>query len=133
MTDDNPSVFAKTVILFENNDYLIKTNLNNYINAYPFDGLYGYDNLKERVKLESQNRDTLLMTDYLYHTSDSVYILAYHLEKGSCLVFDKNAKRIITTVKIERWGNNPAPLAGAGGRKFYIKNKLFLETLDWIS
>lgn len=133
MTEDNPSVFAKTVILFESNDYLIKTNLDNYINSYPFDVLYGYDDIKERVNLYSENQDTLLMTDYLYHTKDSTYILAYHLENGSCLIFDKMTKKIIPTIKMEVWGDSPAPLAGAGGRRFYIKNELFIETTDWIS
>lgn len=133
MTDDNPSVFAKTVILFENNDYLIKTNLDNYINSYPFDVLYGYDDIKEQVNLISENQDTLLMTDYLHHVKDSTYILAYHLENGSCLIYDKNTKKIIPTIKMEKWSDSPAPLAGAGGRRFYIKNELFLETTDWIS
>jgi hypothetical protein len=35
---------------------------------------------------------------------------------------------------VEYWGFSSAPLAGAGGRRFYINdNVLFLETTDWIS
>ncbi len=133
MTDDNPTIFAKTVILFENSDYLIKTNLDTYINSYPFDVLYGYDAIKEQVIQVSNNQDIIVMTDYLYHPKDSIYILAYHLENGSCLIFDKNANKIIPTIKMEEWGDSPALLAGAGGRRFYIKKELFLETTDWIS
>jgi len=107
--------------------------LYNYINSYPFDVLDGYDGIKERVNLESENKDTLLMTDYLYYIKDSTYILAYHLENGSCLIYDKKTKKIIPTIKMEEWRDSPAPLAGAGGRRFYIKNELFLETIDWIS
>ncbi|MCF8381027.1 MAG: hypothetical protein K9H49_15745 [Bacteroidales bacterium] len=133
MTEDNPSVFTKTIILFEDSDYLIKTNLDNYINSYPFDVLFGYDVIKEKVILDSENQDTLLMTDYLFHAKDSTYILAYHLENGCCLIFDKNDNKIISKIKMDEWGFSPAPLAGAGGRRFYIKNELFLETTDWIS
>ncbi len=133
ITDDNPSLFAKTVILFEDSDYLIKTNLDNYVNSYPFDVLYGYDDIKNKVNRDSENRDTLFMTDYLHHTKDSTYILAHHLENGSCLIFDKNANKIIPTIKMEVWSDSPAPLADAGGRRFYVKNELFLETTDWIS
>lgn len=31
--NDNPTFFAKTVILFENSDYLIKTNFDTYIDS----------------------------------------------------------------------------------------------------
>ncbi len=133
ITDDDPSVFATTVILFENKDYLIKTNLENYVNSYPFDVLDQYDDIKVQVNLVSEKQDTLLMTDYLYHLQDSTYILANHLENGSCLIYDKNTKKIIQSIKMEEWGDSSAPLAGSGGRKFYIKNELFLETTDWIS
>jgi len=133
MTEDNPSVFKKTIILFENNDYLIKTSLDNYISSYPFDVLSRYDDIKEQVNLDIQNLDTLLMMDYLYYPADSTYILAYHLEIGSCLIFDKNTKKIIPKIKMEEWSDGNVPLSGGGGRRFYIKNELFLETIDWIS
>ena len=64
ITNDSPTFFAKTVILFENSYYLIKTNFDSYINSYPFD-MYGYDEIKEQVTQDSNNQDILFMTDYL--------------------------------------------------------------------
>lgn len=134
IADDNPSFFAKTIILYEDNDYLIKTNLETYINSYPFNILnHAYDEIKMQITEDSNNQDTLLMTDYLSHHRDSTYILATHLENGSCLIFDKKKNKIVLLIKMGEWGGSPAPLAGAGGRKFFINNKLFLQTTDWIS
>ncbi len=132
ITNDNPTVFAKTVILFENDDYLIKTNLEMYINAYPFDILFGYDELKEQVTQDSNNQDVLMMTDYLYLPKDSTYILAYHLEHGSCLIFNKKTNEIITSIEMEEYTEGE-PMQSTRGRRFYINGDLFLETVDMIS
>src|SRR5690554_4082130 len=97
---DSPTYFAKTVILFEDSDYLIKTNLDTFINTFPFN-MHGYDEIKELVSHNSNYQDVLLMTDYLYQASDSTYILAYHLENGSCLVFNKKSNEIIPKIEME--------------------------------
>jgi len=133
MTDDSPSLFTKTVILFENNNYLIKTNLDKYISSYPFGVLDEYDDIKVQVIQDTNIDNVIVMTDYLHHPNDSNYILGYHLENGSCLIIDKKTNKTIPSIKMKVWGGSPSPLAGAGGRRFYIKNKLFLETTDWIS
>ncbi len=131
ITNDSPIFFAKTVILFEDSEYLIKTNFDTYINSYPFD-MYGYDEIKEEVTQDSNNQDVLSMTDYLYQASDSAYILAYHLENGSCLIFDKKRNEIIRKIEMEEYMEGK-PMMSTGGRRFYIKGDLFLETVDLIS
>jgi hypothetical protein len=133
ITFDNPTFFEKTVILFDDNDYLIKTNFDTYISSYPFDVLSGYDKIKMQLIQDSTNQEVFYMTNYLSKPIDSIDILAYHLEKGSCLIFNKRKNKVISIIKMEKWGESPAPLAGFGGRRFYINNKLFLQTTDWIS
>ncbi|WP_439185908.1 hypothetical protein [Carboxylicivirga taeanensis] len=131
ITNDSPTFFAKTVILFEDSEYLIKTNFDTYINSYPFD-MYGYDKIKEQVIQDSNNQDVLFMTDYLYQALDSTYILAHHLENGTCLIFDKKRNEIIPKIKMEEYMEGE-PMMSTGGRRFYIKENLFLETVDLIS
>jgi len=131
ITNDSPTFFTKTVILFENSDYLIKTNFDTYINSYPFD-MYGYDEIKEQVTQVSNNHDVLLMTEFLYQASDSTYVLAYHLENGSCLIFDKKRNTIIPKIEMEEYMEGE-PMMSTGGRRFYIKGVLFLEIVDLIS
>lgn len=132
IADDNPTFFIKTVILFENNEYLIKTNFDTYINSYPFNVLYGYDEIKLLVTQDSNIKDVLLMTDYLRHSSDSTYILAFHLENGSCLIFDKKKNKIIPKIEMEKYIEG-GPMTSTGGRIFYINGKLFISVVDMIS
>ncbi len=132
ITNDNPTFFAKTVILFENNNYLIKTNFDSYIDSYPFDVLQGYDEIKQQATKDSNNQNVLLMTDYLRLPNDSTYILAFHLENGSCLIFDKKRNEIIQKIEMEEYMEGE-PMMSTGGRRFFIKGDLFLETVDLIS
>lgn len=132
ITNDNPDFFKKTVILFESNDYFIKTNFDTYINSYPFDVLKGYDEIKLQASQDSNNQDVLLITDYLRLPNDSTYILAFHLENGSCLIFDKKRNEIIPKIEMEEYMEGK-PMMTTGGRRFYIKGDLFLETVDLIS
>lgn len=119
------------MILFEDSDYLIKTNFDTYINSYPYD-MYGCDEIKEQVTQDSNNQDVLSMPDYLYQANDSTYILAYHLENGSCLIFDKKRNEIIPKIEMEKYMEGE-PMMSTGGRRFYIRGVLFLETVDLIS
>lgn len=142
LTKDEPSFFLKTVILYEDNNYLIKTNFDTYIESYPFKVQYGagedpiplsgYGEIEIQVNQAINNTDFLLMADYLYQPNDSTYILAHHLEKGTCLVFDKKTNKIIPTIEMEEYMQGE-PMSSIGGRRFYIKGVLFLETVDLIS
>lgn len=132
ITNDNSDFFTKTVILFENNDYLIKTNFNTYVDSYPFNILQGYDEIKIQATQDSNSQDVLLMTDYLRLPNDSIYILGFHLENGSCLIFDKKKNEIIPKIEMEEYMEGE-PMMSTGGRRFYIRGELFLETVDLIS
>jgi hypothetical protein len=133
IADDNSSIFNKTVILFDDNKYLIKTPLDTFILGYPFNILDGYYNyLKPKAINDGTQKNVLIVSDYMDIKGDTIYAIAYHLERGSCYVFDKIAKQSIKTVYVEQWAEG-GPMSSMGGRRFYINNKLFFETVDMIS
>ena len=43
IVDYDSDFFSKTVVLFSDENYLIKTNFDTYINTYPFGILDGFD------------------------------------------------------------------------------------------
>jgi 5S rRNA maturation endonuclease (ribonuclease M5) len=129
---DDPTFFSKTVILYEDDDYRIKTNFDTYIAAYPFDVLEGYDDIEVRATQDSYDKDVLLLTDYLRQPQDLTYILANHLENGSCLLFNKNRNEVMRKIEMEEY-HQGEPMAALGGRRFYIGSELFLETIDFIT
>jgi len=62
------------------------------------------------------------------------YVVALFLENDHCYFYDKKNNNNIKQVVVEYWGDSSAPLAGAGGRRFYIyDNVLFMGVTDWIS
>jgi len=131
--NDDPSIFSKSVILFNDNNYLIKTPLDTFILGHPFHNIYGYYNdLKTRAINDAALKDTLYVYDYMPSKGDTIYTLAYHLERGSCFMWDKNARTIIKTIYVEYYAVG-VPLASRAGRKFYIRDKIFLTTVDLIS
>lgn len=123
--------FQKTVILFENNEYVIKTNYDTFVAR--LDSLRSdFEQIRSKIEDDVLNTDTLLANDYYSDPSSGDYILARHLEEGVCLIYDKKTQMNLSKLEFERysWGG---ALSGGGGRRFYIKGDLFLETLDWIS
>jgi len=129
---DDPKSFNKTVILYESNDLLVKTNFESFINTYPFSVLAGFEDLKEKAISDTLFSDTLEMTNYLRKNNDGVYIFAHHLEMGSCLIRSKKSGSIIKSIQMEKYSEG-APMQNISGRRFYINGKLFLETVDSIS
>jgi hypothetical protein len=128
---DNPNIFTKSVILYDQDDYLIKTPLDTFLLGYPF-LLYGYSDMKTKAINDSQTKDVLNVSDYMKYKIDSIHTLAYYLEKGSCLVRENKSNKIILTIQVETYMEGE-PMASTGGRRFYINNDLFLETVDLIS
>ena len=132
ITDDDQNIFKKSVILFDDNSYLIKTPLDTFLIGYPFKFLYGYDDMKAKAINDGAIKNILVVSDYMKHKGDSIYTLAYYLETGKCYLFDKQIKESIKTILVETYMEGE-PMMSTGGRRFYIKNKLFLETVDLIS
>jgi len=128
---DDPIIFKKSVILFDDNSYLIKTPLDTFLIGYPF--LWsGYSDMKIKAINDCTINDILVVSDYMKRPRDSVYTLAYYLETGKCYLFDKQVKESIKTILVENYMEGE-PMMSTGGRRFYVKNKLFLETVDLIS
>jgi hypothetical protein len=130
--DDDPNIFKKSVILFDDNSYLIKTPLDTFLIGYPFKYLYGYDYMKAKAINDGAIKDILFVSDYMKYKRDSIYTLAYYLETGRCYLFDKQVNESIKTIQVENYMEGK-PMMSTGGRRFFVKNKLFLETVDLIS
>lgn len=128
---DDPFIFNKSVILFDDNSYLIKTPLDTFLIGYPY--LWsGYGDMKTKAINVGSIMDILVISDYMKRPGDSVYTLAYYLETGRCYLYDKQVKESIKTILVENYMEGE-PMMSTGGRRFYVKNKLFLETVDLIS
>jgi hypothetical protein len=119
---DDPILLARSVILYDQVDYLIKTPLDTFLSGYPFNK-NGFSDMKTKAINDSQTKNVLIATDYLKYDSDSIHTLVYYLENGSCLVLDKISNKIITTIRIETYLEGD-PGISTGGRRFYINNKL---------
>lgn len=128
---DDPNIFKKSVILFDDNSYLIKTPLDTFLIGYPF-MWSGYCDMKTKAINDGAINDILDVSDYMQRPRDSVYTLAYYLENGICYLFDKQVRESIKTIQVETYMEGE-PMMSTGGRRFYVKNKLFLETVDLIS
>ena len=135
MERDDYSVFEKMVVLYENESYLIKAPLSHFLSEMDKNYLHKYDehiSSLEKVISDGQKSNLLLSSSYFdKHRID--YVLAHFLEYGQCYIYDKKDKKTVKQITVEYWGDSSAPLAGAGGRRFYINNVLFRETTDWIS
>lgn len=131
ITDDDPVIFKKSVILFDDNSYMIKTPLDTFLIGYPF--LWsGYEDMKTKAINDGAINDILVVSDYMKRLRDSIYTLAYYLAEGKCYLFDKQVNESINTIQVENYIEGE-PMMLTGGRRFYVKNKLFLETVDLIS
>ena len=130
---DNTSYFTKSVILLDDDNYLIKTPLDTFILGHPFNLADGYYNAyKTKAVNDGLSKNTLIGSDYMPYEGEIVYTLSYHLEKGSCYMWDKHLKKSIKTIYIERYWEG-GPMSSTGGRRFYVRDKLFLTTVDFIS
>jgi len=88
--------------------------------------------MKAKTINDGAIKDILFISDYMKRPRDSIYTLAYYLETGNCYLFDKQLKESIRSILVETYMEGE-PMMSTGGRRFYIKNKLFLETVDLIS
>jgi hypothetical protein len=131
MTNDNPAVFNKSVILYNKNDFSIKTPLDTFLLGYPF-RWGGYDEMKTKAINDSKTKDILIVSDYLKYQGDSLFTLAFYLETGNCLVLEKKSNNIIKSVHVVNWAEGK-PMEMMGGRRFYIDDMLFLQIVDMVS
>ncbi len=128
---DDPAIFKKSVILYDSTDYLIKTPLDTFLTGFPFNTSSEYDDMKAKAINDGTTKDILSVSDYLIYTSDSIFILAYYLETGKCFVYDKHSRSGVKTVVVEPFLTG-GPIASTEGRRFYLNNKRFFETIDYM-
>jgi hypothetical protein len=127
MESDNNMIFYKEVILFEDDNYLIKTPL-----AYFISKLYYKDlSILASIIANGKTNNVLHSSSYL-DEKDITRTLALFMEKGYCYCYDKMAGKVVKEITVEYWSVG-VPLAATGGRRFYINNVLFLEIRDWVS
>jgi len=134
---NDDEIFRKAVILYEDDKYLIKTplvyflsNMDKQYFAHRYD-----EHLYSLKKVISDGKTNNLLYVSSYFDEYRIdYVLAGFLETGFCYFYDKMNKQWVTQIEVEYWGNVWGPLAGAGGKKFYIyQHVLFFETTDWVS
>jgi len=134
ISDDKYAMFEKTIVMFDDENYIVKSPLNLFISD--LDDYYvdytQYLNTIESIVHDAKLKDILYATDY-YNNADKDYILAHILESGNCFMSNKKESRVILQIVVEEWGGSSGPLSGSGGRNFYVEGKLFLRTTDWIS
>jgi len=133
---------AKTVILFENKNFTIKTSLNNFkenidnwLIEHP--GLISDKELLNLV-LERANNNNIIEASIIAKNSELTSRLEYRiaalLESGQCLVLIKKENtQIVSEVKIQTYSYYCGPLCGDGGRRFYVNGILLMQVEDWIS
>ena len=129
---DKYAVFEKTMVLFENESYAIKTPVSFFIQGFSDVDYSRYLEKVHEITVDAQKKSVLYIKDY-FEEYKLPYLLAAFLESGKCHVYGKKSKETILKVEMERWSHFPAPLAGSAGRKFFIKGELFLEVTDVVS
>ena len=134
---DDYAIFEKTVILYEDENYLIKTPLYYFLSDInDFFVTSGYEeqfSTLEKIISDGKENDLLYAASY-FDKYRIDYVVALFLENGHCYFYDKKNNTNIKQVVVEYWGGSSAPLAGSGGRSFYIyDNVLFMEITDWVS
>ena len=130
-----------TVILIENENYIIKTSLSIFktnieewltINPHLISDQELLDLvLKESEKTNSINALTIAIEHNLKDRLE--YRAADLLESGQCMIINKNTNECISTIKIQTFDLYCGSLCGYGGRRFFINDIQVLNVLDWVS
>jgi len=126
---------SKTIILYEDSNFIIKTSLINFRENNGIWVLEHYSCVKELFKQTEKDREVnvfeLSRNDFkLRH--EFTYITARLLEKGQCLVQNKKTKKNAPEVKIQKyvhdcdWEN-----CQHGGKFFYINDIFLFRIMEW--
>jgi uncharacterized repeat protein (TIGR02543 family) len=140
MERDDYAVFERTtVILYEDENFLIKTPLFNYLRdvidylATSTRGSSESGPFIEQLIFDGEKTHILYSSSYFSDKLMFDQVLSIFLENGQCYVNDKVNKNTIMHVSIERW-EAIGELSPLGGRIFYFqKDVQFLKTIDWAS
>ena len=129
---DTGAWFDKTIMLYEDSDYLIKAPVGLFISdlyRFPVIDYEDYLYTIDKIANDAKEQDTLHVEDY-FLSQRKISVVAHMLEKGDCYVYSKKKQGApLKELCLTRFGC-AAPLAGAFGRKFYFEGLLFLEIVD---
>jgi len=136
MERDDYAIFEKTVILHEDENYLIKAPLfyflgsvNDFLVQTGTKGGSVISPFIEQIIFDGKKNNVLYSSSYFQDKFMLDRVLSIFLESGQCHVYDKNSHNSIRQVKMEDYWTD-----SYGGRRFYfIDNIKFIETLDYYS
>jgi len=131
----------KVLILFEDNDVIVKTSLSLFednMKQWLEDRSYLNDDktLLDKIILASKDNDTINAEKIAEENKlkDRLqYRIADMLESGNCLIVDKKTTKPLTEIKVQTYSYFCGPLCGDGGRRFFVGNTMIFSVMDWIS
>ena len=118
--------FDKTIILYEDSDYLIKAPINLFVSdLYSFLVVDYEDYLStvDKIVNAAKEQDTLHVDDY-FSTEKKMSIVAHMLEKGDCYVYYKKKQGAQKELCLTRF-SCAAPLAGILAGSFTLMKNYF--------
>ena len=131
----------KTVILFENNEIIIKTSLSNFekslkdwLTRNPH--LSSDKALMEYVIADSLNKEVVnaqRIAERWRLEGRLEFRTAALIDSGLCGIVNKKNKIYYKNIVVQTYSYWCGPLCGGGGRKYFLNKKLLFEVSDWIS
>ena len=128
---DTGAWFDKTIVLYEDSEYLIKAPVGQFVSdLYSFLVVDYEDYLStiDKIANDAKERDTLQVEDY-FPARKKMSVVALMLENGDCYVYSKKKQSPLKELCLTRF-SCAAPLAGAFRREFYFDEILFLKIVD---
>jgi hypothetical protein len=127
MPADVDMIFNKSVILYEDENFLMKTPL-----AYFLSKGNGYILNEQYLSIITSGKTNNVIHATLYYENEKQANnwLAQFMEIGSCYCFDKIAGKVVDKIQVEYWHRNKS-WDGYGGRSIFINDGLFLEIVDY--
>lgn len=131
-----------TIVLFEDDDLLITTNPSDFeqmvgervsLNPHLNDDKRLLETVLKAVERGLRVIDLVQVYYKVEERHFRPFIIKLFLEAGKCVIFDKKAGKPVEEITKETRDVDIGPLAGTGRTKYYYKDKLFFETLDWVS
>jgi len=132
---------SQTVILFENEMFIVKTSLSNFKENID-NWLIKYPHLKSDKKLlkivmKNAKKNSVVNASIIADNNKLLPRLQYRiadlLENGQCLVLNKKDNAIISEIKVQTYNYHCGALCGGGGRRFFVNDILLLQVMDWNS
>lgn len=117
------------VILFEDEELMITTPKMLYLEKYSGAVFYS----SELTKQFQEHISVFDLKSEINQFDESKRTLATLLQEGKCNIFNKRTMKYIEQIKVETFSTGTrGTLAGYGGRKFMIEDKVLFEITDML-